>query len=135
MLTTPFQPRPFTFDHSYWSHNPSDPHFATQEHVYETLGREVLDNAVGGYNTCVFAYGQTGAGKSYTMMGSDSGEHRGLIPRLCENLFRYTEERSAEETKWKGKIEVSYMEIYLEKVNTCSWCAYFMVYTPVDMSL
>ena len=38
-----------------------------------------------GYNVCIFAYGQTGAGKSYTMMGKADDE--GIIPRLCKDLF------------------------------------------------
>ena len=42
-----------------------------------------------GYNVCIFAYGQTGAGKSYTMMGKqDSTTEAGIIPRLCKDLFR-----------------------------------------------
>jgi len=36
--------------------------------VYEALGKTVLDNAWSGYNCCLFAYGQTGAGKSYSMV-------------------------------------------------------------------
>ena len=42
-----------------------------------------------GYNVCIFAYGQTGAGKSYTMMGKqDSTTEAGIIPRLCKDLFK-----------------------------------------------
>ena len=37
-----------------------------------------------GYNVCIFAYGQTGAGKSYTMMGKGDGDNEGIIPRLCK---------------------------------------------------
>ena len=41
-----------------------------------------------GYNVCIFAYGQTGAGKSYTMMGKGhDDEQAGIIPRLCKDLF------------------------------------------------
>ena len=43
---------------------------------------------VPGYNVCIFAYGQTGAGKSYTMMGKGhDDEQAGIIPRLCKDLF------------------------------------------------
>lgn len=47
----------------------SDPHFAGQDQVYSDIGEEMLQHAFNGYNVCIFAYGQTGAGKSYTMMG------------------------------------------------------------------
>jgi Kinesin-like protein len=60
----------FTFDHSYWSFDPSSPQFASQEQVFNDLGMDVVDAAFEGYNACVFAYGQTGSGKTFTMMGS-----------------------------------------------------------------
>eukprot|EP01147_Barroeca_monosierra_P002043 gene2043-5113_t len=107
----------FTFDHSFWSFDANDIHFADQEYVYQNLGTGVLENAFKGYNACIFAYGQTGSGKSYTMMGADSDQ--GLIPRLCTRLFESIDQvaftNSSEHLSFN--VEVSYMEIYNEKVQ------------------
>lgn len=54
-----------------------------------------------------------GSGKSYTMMGS--GENKGIIPRLCDNLFDMIAKQQSSELTYK--VEVSYMEIYNEKVH------------------
>lgn len=49
--------------------------------VYKDIGEEMLLHAFEGYNVCIFAYGQTGAGKSYTMMGKqDVKDQQGIIP-------------------------------------------------------
>ncbi|XP_078481075.1 kinesin-like protein KIF13A [Ciona intestinalis] len=87
--------------------------FANQSLVFESLGVELLDNAFAGYNACIFAYGQTGSGKSYTMMGSH--DKPGLIPRLCDALFLRIQDQTQESQSFK--VEVSYMEIYNEKVR------------------
>lgn len=112
--------RSFTFDHSFWSHNPEDEHFATQEHVYSSLGSYLLQDVFDGYNACLFAYGQTGSGKSFSMMGYGHEDARGIIPRLCEDLFKRIvdlEAKTDESVVWSAKVEVSYMEIYLERVR------------------
>lgn len=97
----------FNFDYSYWSHTsvtfskstyvdrdqpswdslflscpqPEDASFASQKQVYKDIGEEMLLHAFEGYNVCIFAYGQTGAGKSYTMMGKqDVQSQQGIIP-------------------------------------------------------
>ena len=54
----------------------------------------MTEHAFQGYNICIFAYGQTGAGKSYTMMGSRTDP--GLIPRLCNELFARISQPDAE---------------------------------------
>uniref|UniRef100_A0A8C5F2S6 Kinesin-like protein n=1 Tax=Gopherus evgoodei TaxID=1825980 RepID=A0A8C5F2S6_9SAUR len=109
-------PKNFTFDYSYWSHTSvSDPAFASQQQVYKDIGEEMLLHAFEGYNVCIFAYGQTGAGKSYTMMGRQEPGQQGIIPQLCEDLFaRVTESRSPD---LSYSVEVSYMEIYCERVR------------------
>lgn len=54
------QPKTFAFDHCFFSTDPKATHFATQEMVFDSVGRDILDNAFQGYNACIFAYGQTG---------------------------------------------------------------------------
>ncbi|KAL0871023.1 hypothetical protein ABMA27_004836 [Loxostege sticticalis] len=105
----------FNFDFSYWSHNPNDPEFSSQIMVYKDIGEEMLQHAFDGYNICIFAYGQTGAGKSYTMMGRGEEGQEGIIPQICKDLFRRIRQTTSEDLKYS--VEVSYMEIYCERVR------------------
>lgn len=106
----------FNFDYSYWSHDPKDYEFSTQSMVYRDIGEEMLQHSFDGYNVCIFAYGQTGAGKSYTMMGKQETEgQEGIIPMLCKDLFRRIRETSTGDLQYT--VEVSYMEIYCERVR------------------
>ncbi len=68
-----------------------------------------------GYNCCIFAYGQTGAGKTYSVLGSLNDLHndpycesRGILPRVLEDIFEEGKNTAAE----KLKIVCSYIEIY-----------------------
>ncbi|XP_062845014.1 kinesin-like protein KIF1C [Trichomycterus rosablanca] len=109
-------PKSFTFDYSYWSHSTEeDPSFASQRKVYLDIGEEMLLHAFEGYNVCIFAYGQTGAGKSYTMMGKQEPDQQGIIPQLCEDLFKRIAENTDPDLSFS--VEVSYMEIYCERVR------------------
>uniref|UniRef100_A0A8C9U4Y5 plus-end-directed kinesin ATPase n=1 Tax=Scleropages formosus TaxID=113540 RepID=A0A8C9U4Y5_SCLFO len=109
-------PKSFSFDYSYWSHTtPDDPSFASQSQVYNDIGKEMLQHAFEGYNVCIFAYGQTGAGKSYTMMGKQEEGQEGIIPQLCEELFEKINDNSNEDISYS--VEVAYMEIYCERVR------------------
>uniref|UniRef100_A0A673TXJ2 Kinesin family member 13B n=1 Tax=Suricata suricatta TaxID=37032 RepID=A0A673TXJ2_SURSU len=108
------QPKVFAYDHCFWSMDESvREKYAGQDDVFKCLGENILQNAFDGYNACIFAYGQTGSGKSYTMMGT--ADQPGLIPRLCSGLFERTQKEENEEQSFK--VEVSYMEIYNEKVR------------------
>uniref|UniRef100_H2YU70 Kinesin motor domain-containing protein n=1 Tax=Ciona savignyi TaxID=51511 RepID=H2YU70_CIOSA len=117
-------PKSFNFDHSYWSHKVTDDQFASQKQVYNDLGVEMLQHAFDGYNVCIFAYGQTGAGKSYTMMGKhDSTDQGGIIPQMCQEMFarisESTENNNLNDSEGSVtfSVEVSYMEIYCEQVR------------------
>lgn len=105
----------------------------TQGEVYEKVARPVVASSFKGFNNCIFAYGQTGSGKTYTMMGiTDLSAERGIIPRLCEDLFKEVnfikkrkEEKenrsSGEENGDEGSVDiafyVSYLEIYMERIR------------------
>ncbi|XP_027446157.1 kinesin-like protein KIF1A isoform X16 [Zalophus californianus] len=109
-------PKSFSFDYSYWSHtSPEDINYASQKQVYRDIGEEMLQHAFEGYNVCIFAYGQTGAGKSYTMMGKQEKEQQGIIPQLCEDLFSRINDTTNDNMSYS--VEVSYMEIYCERVR------------------
>ncbi|RWS12238.1 kinesin-like protein KIF13A, partial [Dinothrombium tinctorium] len=106
-------PKVFAFDSCFWSFNEKDAHYAGQDVVYKDCGLPVLESAFQGYNACIFAYGQTGSGKSYTMMGGP--DSKGLIPKLCDGIFERIACNNDANTNFK--VEVSYMEIYNEKVH------------------
>ena len=87
-----------------------------QSDVFDFSIKSTVDDILNGYNGTVFAYGQTGAGKSYTMMGTDidNDEGRGVIPRIVEQIFASI--LSSPETI-EYTVRVSYMEIYMERIR------------------
>lgn len=65
-----------------------------------------------GYNVCIFAYGQTGTGKTFTMEGTS--ENRGVNYRTLEELFRIANQRSG---TMRYELFVSMLEVYNEKIK------------------
>uniref|UniRef100_A0AAR2LCQ7 plus-end-directed kinesin ATPase n=1 Tax=Pygocentrus nattereri TaxID=42514 RepID=A0AAR2LCQ7_PYGNA len=115
----PKETKSFNFDYSYWSHtSPEDINYASQQQVYRDIGEEMLLHAFEGYNVCIFAYGQTGAGKSYTMMGKQEKDQQGIIPLLFCILLLLMMNVHACQFRWLYLVlQVSYMEIYCERVR------------------
>ncbi|NWX16162.1 KIF9 protein, partial [Aegotheles bennettii] len=86
-------------------------HNASQELAYETLAEKVVSEALIGYNGTIMCYGQTGAGKTYTMTGATSEyRHRGIIPRAVQQVFK----AMAQSVDPFITIRISYLEIYNE---------------------
>ncbi|KAF3928811.1 Kinesin-1 [Orbilia brochopaga] len=87
-----------------------------QNDIFDFSIRPTVDDILNGYNGTVFAYGQTGAGKSFTMMGSDidSDSFKGIIPRIVEQIFASI---LASPGNIEYTVRVSYMEIYMEKIR------------------
>ncbi|NWY71389.1 KIF9 protein, partial [Erithacus rubecula] len=86
-------------------------HNTPQEMVYETVAKDLVTKALQGYNGTVMCYGQTGAGKTYTMTGAASEyRNRGIIPRAIQQIFK----SAAEFLSILVTVRISYLEIYNE---------------------
>ncbi|KAJ8364366.1 hypothetical protein SKAU_G00131970 [Synaphobranchus kaupii] len=86
----------------------------TQQEVFLTSVKPILPHLLNGQNACVFAYGPTGAGKTHTMLGTQ--EEPGVIPRAVREVFRLVRVQEKEGDDWDYTIDMSYLEIYNEKV-------------------
>eukprot|EP00210_Caulerpa_lentillifera_P007896 g7537.t1 len=114
MIDVQGKPEPYTlsFDHVFDQHS-------SQMDVFEVAGIPTVDNVLTGYNSTIFAYGQTGAGKTHTIIGSiKDEEQRGLTPRVFEYLFeKIKEEEATQNPPPQYKVKYSNLEIYNETIT------------------
>ncbi|KAF8373365.1 klp-11 [Pristionchus pacificus] len=97
----------FTFDAIYDENS-------RQIDLYEETFRELVDSVLNGFNGTIFAYGQTGTGKSYTMEGSaEVAEERGVLPNSFEHIFAHI----AASRNQQYLVRASYLEIYQEELR------------------
>ena len=98
----------FKFDKVFNSETP-------QVEIYNYVGKEIVKDVMDGYNGTIFAYGQSGSGKTFTMYGKDidDEESKGLIPRIVSNIFDYVE-NCDENTNFQFKLSV--LQIYKEVI-------------------
>ncbi|XP_067840527.1 kinesin-like protein KIF3C isoform X2 [Heptranchias perlo] len=100
-------PKTFTFDAVYDSNS-------KQSDLYDETVRPLVDSVLQGFNGTVFAYGQTGTGKTYTMQGIWADpEKRGIIPNSFEQIFTHIS-RSQDQ---QYLVRASYLEIYQEEIR------------------
>lgn len=86
----------------------------TQQEVFLSSVKPILPHVLNGQNASVFAYGPTGAGKTHTMLGSAT--EPGVIPRAVQEVFHLVRLRQRREDGWDYAVDMSYLEIYNEKV-------------------
>nr|CAH8825399.1 unnamed protein product [Trichobilharzia regenti] len=86
--------REYKYDHTFWSLDTekSSIPYASQETVYTTIGYPLLLKTLDGFNTCIFAYGMTSSGKTYSITGPPNDP--GIIPRIIKDLFENIEKRT-----------------------------------------
>ena len=81
--------------------------YSTQEEVFDSIVKPIVDEALAGFNCTIFAYGQTGTGKTHTMEGDiNSDENAGIVPRSVKWILEQLENSEAEYT-----IRVSFLEL------------------------
>ncbi|XP_069740058.1 kinesin-like protein KIF3B isoform X1 [Narcine bancroftii] len=100
-------PKTFTFDAVY-DHN------SKQVELYDETFRPLVESVLLGFNGTIFAYGQTGTGKTYTMEGIRSDpEKRGVIPNSFEHIFTHISRSQNQQYL----VRASYLEIYQEEIK------------------
>jgi kinesin family protein 6/9 len=85
-------------------------HNVNQQVVYDTCAADIVDACLDGINGTILAYGQTGAGKTFTMIGGTDFKLRGVAPRAIGHVFRVINDRP----QFTFEVKVSYLEIYTE---------------------
>uniref|UniRef100_A0A8C7D704 Kinesin family member 15 n=1 Tax=Oncorhynchus kisutch TaxID=8019 RepID=A0A8C7D704_ONCKI len=109
------EPRTFTYDHV------ADMDI-TQDSVFSSVAKNIVESCINGYNGTIFAYGQTGSGKTFTMLGpSDfdnfTDDQRGVIPRSFEYLFFLINREVERSDNAKSFLcKCSFIEIYNEQI-------------------
>ena len=102
-------PKNFTFDQAY-------DETISQETIYQQTAARIVDSVLEGFNGTIFAYGQTGTGKTFTMEGvNDPPELKGIIPRAFGQIFDAIATRGGEQTEYL--VRASYLEIYNEEIR------------------
>ncbi|KAF8471700.1 P-loop containing nucleoside triphosphate hydrolase protein [Kalaharituber pfeilii] len=110
-LGGPLNNKTYTFDRVF-------PPEADQSMVYDDVVSSMLNEMLAGYNCTIFAYGQTGTGKTYTMTGDMKDNHgtfseaAGIIPRSLHNLFTSLDASGSEYT-----VKCSFLELYNEELR------------------
>ncbi|XP_067935242.1 osmotic avoidance abnormal protein 3-like [Watersipora subatra] len=100
-------PKTFTFDGAYFVDS-------TTETIYADIAYPLVEGVTEGYNGTIFAYGQTGCGKSFSMQGiTDPSSQRGIIPRAFDHIF----ETISVTEGCRFLVHASYLEIYNEDVR------------------
>ena len=108
-----------------WTYDYILPPDTTQDQMNEKVAKKTVTDFTEGYNGTIFAYGQSGSGKTYSMLGHESildslsenknNELYGIIPRAVFQIFDILKEFTRNGTKWK--LSLSYIEIYNEKIK------------------
>ena len=99
-------PKQYAFDKVLWKDS-------GQHDAWEAAGMGVTKSVLQGYTGCVMCYGQTGAGKTFTLANDKPGQEGVMI-----QAFNYIFQTMADERELKYEVQVSYQQIYLDTSET-----------------
>lgn len=100
---------PWKYDFAMDSSNKASADFVDNDKCYQLMGRRMVDQALAGFNTCLFCYGQTGTGKTTTIYG-DPDNGAGLLYRMLDDVFM--ESQKLREDGATVELEVHMLEVY-----------------------
>lgn len=111
LTQTSGRPREFLYDSTFG-------HDSTQDDIFEAVAQPVIDDFLSGKHGTIFAYGQTGTGKTYTMgvLEFVNNEHAGIIPRTISRIFDYVDEKMAGGESIV-RVTLSFLQLYRETVQ------------------
>jgi len=108
--------RDFAFDVAMDSTDKTKDNYASQVKCYELMAKKMIEHIIAGYSTCLFCYGQTGTGKTTTIMGSPKPvSEQGLLLRLINDLFEFAESQREQGSSINLKVQM--LEVYNEKIK------------------
>jgi hypothetical protein len=112
-ITLEAKPKPKTFTYDFVADED-----ISQDEIFQVVGKPITTSCLSGYNGTVFAYGQTGAGKTHTIIGPEDSmsEERGLLPRCIEFLFTSINREVRRCEGLEFLVKCSFIEIYQEQV-------------------
>jgi hypothetical protein len=112
-ITLEAKPKPKTFTYDFVADED-----ISQDEIFQVVGKPITTSCLSGYNATVFAYGQTGAGKTHTIIGPEDSlsEERGLLPRCIEFLFTSINREVRRCEGLEFLVKCSFIEIYQEQV-------------------
>jgi len=106
----------FAFDCAMDSTDPKAYNYVSQDKCYQLMAKRMVDHVLSGYFSCLFCYGQTGTGKTTTIMGKvEPVSEQGLLLRLMNDLF--TEMTTLQNEGSEVHCKVQMLEVYNEKVR------------------
>lgn len=88
---------------------------STQRQVYDETGFPLVESVISGFNGTIFAYGQTGCGKTHTMVGLADKENQGIIPNAFEHIYSFIDDQANVEKRFL--VRCAYVEIYNEEIR------------------
>ncbi|CCE85264.1 Piso0_004846 [Millerozyma farinosa CBS 7064] len=104
----------YWFDQAVFSADVSSDSYMENQSFYRSIGPEVVDDLYKGFNMCILAYGQTGTGKTFTMMGHDA-EQDGIIPMLARDILQRRDQLVLQ--RINSEVSMTYVELYNEQAR------------------
>lgn len=104
----------YWFDKAIWSADANLSNYMENQRFYRSIGPEIVDDLYKGFNMCILAYGQTGTGKTFTMMGRDA-QQDGIIPLLARDILERRDQLILQ--RINSEISMTYVELYNEQAR------------------